>query len=119
MPLGEWLKFLRAAQRAGAADDTAVAEVTAWQDDSVIIGYKVEVSSSSSATSEPADVSLPTWLVHDLLSVVREVAQSDGDVRGLEGGARSALQAAYDHLLMPVLGENPYSEEPGKSAQAS
>jgi hypothetical protein len=48
--------------------------------------------------------------VQDLLSVVREVAQSDGDVRGLVEGARTALQRAHGHLLEPVLGEDLYGE---------
>ena len=38
------------------------------------------------------------------------MAESDGDVRGLESGAQKALQAAYDYLLLPILGKNPYSE---------
>jgi hypothetical protein len=99
-----WEQFLEQARRAGAIDDTPVAEYMPDGTD-VLCAWRVSLPDSPSPA--PQQVTLPTWLVHDLLSVVRIVAQSDGDVRGLELGAQKALQNAYDHLLLPILGENP------------
>lgn len=110
MTVSQWERFLRQARQAGAGDDTSVTEVMCTGSDEIIHSYRVEVSERNNG--EPEAVSLPVWLVHDLLSVVSEVAKSDGDVRGMESGAQTALQNAYDHLLRPVLGENPYNTPP-------
>jgi hypothetical protein len=107
LTVGQWEAFLRQARQAGAADGTPVAEVMPDGTD-ILCAYRVEIPDGGPAA--PEQVTLPTWLVHDLLSVVSVVAQSDGDVRGLESGAQKALQSTYDHLLTPVLGENPYSK---------
>lgn len=101
-----WEQFLLQARRAGANDETPIDEHT-HQGADVVVSYQIKVTDSD--VSEPEHVVVPTWLVHDLLSVVTIVAESDGDVRGLESGAQKALQTAYDYLLLPVLGENPYS----------
>jgi hypothetical protein len=102
----QWEQFLLQARRAGAKDETPVDEHLHEGTD-VVVSYQVKVTDSGVA--EPEHVVVPTWLIHDLLSVVTIVAESDGDVRGLESGAQKALQAAYDYLLLPILGENPYS----------
>jgi hypothetical protein len=104
----QWEEFLAQARRAGAGDDTSVDEHMAQGTD-VLVGYRVTVEDPD--TTAPEHVVLPTWLMHDLLSVVKIVATSDGDVRGLGTGAQKALQSAYDHLLLPVLGENPYADD--------
>ncbi len=104
LTVSQWEGFLQQARRAGAADDTLVAEVMATGSDEIIHSYRVEVPEAHSA--QPEKVTLPVWLVHDLLSVVRRVATSDGDVRGLPPDAQTTLQNALDHLLQPVLGEN-------------
>jgi len=114
MTVRQWEEFLSLARRAGAADGTVVAEVTADHSEDILCSYRVE--RPDGPVSGPEQVVLPTWLVHDLLSVVKEVATSDGDVRGLETGAKTALQHAYDHLLLPVLGENPYSSAADKDS---
>jgi hypothetical protein len=112
LTVGDWEAFLRHARRAGAAASTGVREVMAEGTD-VLVGWQVSLEGTDDPA--PETVALPVWLVHDLLSVVREVAQSDGDVRGLES-AQAALQNAYDHMLEPVLGENLCSKR-GEPAQ--
>ena len=102
----QWEQFLLKARHAGANDETLVDEHR-HQGTDVIVSYQVKVTGSD--VNEPEHVVVPTWLIHDLLSVVTIVAESDGDVRGLESGAQKALQTAYDYLLLPVLGANPYS----------
>jgi hypothetical protein len=102
----QWEQFLLQARRAGASDGTSVDEHT-HQGTDVVVSYQVKVTDSH--VSEPEQIVVPTWLIHDLLSVVTIVAKSDGDVRGLESGAQKALQTAYDYLLLPILGENLYS----------
>lgn len=108
LPLTRWEEFVRLARQAGAGDDTPVNEVMCDGTTDVLWGFRVELTDATSGA--PEQVSLPTWLVHDLLRVVTEVAQSDGDVRGLETGARTALANAYDHMLTPVLGASPYND---------
>lgn len=109
LPLAKWEEFFRLARQAGAGDGTPVTEVMCDGSDDIVCAYRVELSGEEAAA--PEQVSVPAWLVHDLLSVVRIVAQSDGDVRGLETGAQTALQAAYGYLLTPVLGEDPYADK--------
>jgi hypothetical protein len=111
--VGQWETFLRQARRAGASDDTPVAEVMHDGTD-VLCAYRVAVTDSQGAA--PEQVTIPASLVHDLLSVVAEVAKSDGDVRGLESGAQTALQSTYDYLLAPVLGGNPNSSRSGEAS---
>ena len=106
LTVGQWEQFLLQARRAGADDETLVDEHV-HQGTDVVGSYQVTVTDPD--TTEPQHVMVPTWLIHDLLSVVTIVAESDGDVRGLESGAQKALQTAYDYLLLPILGENPYS----------
>jgi hypothetical protein len=113
----QWEDFLGHARRAGASDDTSVTEVMCAGTD-VLNSYRVEISEERRTGPGPEHVTLPTWLVYDLLSVVTEVAKSDGDVRGLESGAQTALQRTYDYLLRPVLGESPYSSEPTEDPKA-
>ena len=71
--LAQWEGFLATARQAGAVDGTTVAEVMADGSTDVLVSWRVEVNRDDS--QPPERVSLPTWLVHDLLSVVREVAQ--------------------------------------------
>jgi hypothetical protein len=104
----QWEQFLLQARRAGAGDETTVNEHMHEGTD-VVVSYQIKVTDSVAA--EPEHVVVPTWLIHDLLSVVTIVAESDGDVRGLESGAQKARQATYDYLLEPILGENPYTAD--------
>jgi hypothetical protein len=83
----------------------------------VVVSYQIKVTDSDAA--EPEHVVVPTWLIHDLLSVVTIVAESDGDVRGLESGAQKARQATYDYLLEPILGENPYTADSESDSAAA
>ena len=115
LTVGRWEEFLRLARQAGAGDGTPVAEVMCDGSSDVLCAYRVVLSGDEEA--QPEQVPLPVWLVHDLLSVVRLVAESDGDVRGLESGAQTALQNTYDHLLRPVLGENPYSDSADSASE--
>jgi hypothetical protein len=104
----QWEQFLLQARRAGADDETPVNEHMHEGTD-VVVSYQIKVTESRATA--PEHVVVPTWLIHDLLSVVTIVAEGDGDVRGLESGAQKARQATYDYLLEPVLGENPYTSE--------
>ncbi|MHB1592783.1 MAG: hypothetical protein ACYCO9_00405 [Streptosporangiaceae bacterium] len=115
MTVCQWERFLHQARQAGAADDAPVAEVMSTGDDEIIHSYRVEVSGDRGAAAEL--VSLPVSLVHDLLFIVGEVAKSDGDVRGLVAGAETTLHSAHDHLLVPVLGENPFRADSEKSSE--
>jgi hypothetical protein len=110
LTVSQWERFLGQARRSGATSDTPVAEVTPDGTD-IVCGYRVEIRDPGTDAA-PEQVTLPAALVQDLLNVVTEVAKSDGDVRGLVDGAQSAMQAAYDHLLVPVLGTNDYWLEP-------
>jgi hypothetical protein len=114
MTVCQWERFLHQARQAGAADDAPVAEVMSTGDDEIINSYRVEVSGERGAAEL---VSLPVSLVHDLLFIVGEVAKSDGDVRGLVAGAETTLQSAHDHLLVPVLGENPVRTDSENSSE--
>jgi hypothetical protein len=116
LTIAQWESFLALARQAGAADDTPVEEVMVPRDDEILAGWRVQAAGPAVAAPD-SRVSLPACLVHELLSVVSEVATSDGDVRGLEAGARTAMQRAYDHLLMPVLGDNPYDDQAATTSQ--
>jgi hypothetical protein len=103
-------RFLGQARRAGAADDTPVAEVMPDGTD-VVCGYRVEIRDPGTARA-PEQVTLPAELVQDMLNLVTEVAKGDGDARELVEGAKRVMQDAYDNLLTPVLGVNTYWIEP-------
>ena len=115
MTLSQWERFLRQARQAGATGDSPVAEIMSTGDDEIIHSYRVEVSGEHGATAEL--VSLPVSLVYDLLFIVGEVTKSDGDVRGLVTEAETTLQSAHDHLLIPVLGENPFRADSETSGE--
>ena len=110
LTVSQWGKFLEQARRAGAADDTQVAEVIPDGTDTVC-GYRVEIRDPGTARA-PEQVTLPAALIQDMLNVISEVAKSDGDVRGTVEMAQGVMQAAYDNLLAPVLGVNTYWIEP-------
>ena len=105
--IGEWMRFLTVARAAGATEGSVVEEVMAWQDDSILTGYKV---ASGEIDCEPGPgelVTIPASVLEDLLYVARQVAGSDGDVRGLEGmdgSAGKALTRYADHIMRPVAG---------------
>jgi hypothetical protein len=80
LTVSQWERFLGQARRAGAADDTPVAEVMPDGTD-IVCGYRVEIRDPGTVAI-PEQVTLPAALVQDLLNVVTEVAKSDGDVRG-------------------------------------
>jgi hypothetical protein len=86
IPVREWEEFLAHARRIGASDDAMVTE-DYDDDDRQPSGYLIEVSGTEDAEA-PEVVLLPTDLVHDLLHVVKVVASSGGDVRGLETAAK-------------------------------
>jgi hypothetical protein len=108
LTIRQWEEFLLMARRAGAGDDTPVEEVTVPQEEDILTGWRVKAAVPAVADLD-CPVSLPAWLVQDLLRVVTVVAESDGDVSGLETGAQTALEHAHAHLLRPVLGQSVYS----------
>jgi hypothetical protein len=111
LTISHWEKFLEQARRAGATGDTPVAEVMCTGSDDIINSYRVEIRDPVKAAT-PDLVTLPAALVQDMLNVVSEVAKSDGDVRDTVEMAKRVTQAAYDNLLVPVLGLNEYWIEP-------
>lgn len=80
-----------------------------YERDPVIhIGFKIDVASKDALVT-PKSVTIPTDILHDLLYVARTVANSDGDIRGLESTARDALADFNEHFLTPVLGPDPWA----------
>jgi hypothetical protein len=108
IPIKEWEDFLALARRAGASNSTMVEEEAYDRDPDIVVGFKIETGSGEGTPSRPAMVSVPTNILHDLIHVAREVASSDGDVRGLEATARETLDSFYDYFLEPTLGPNPW-----------
>jgi hypothetical protein len=105
--IGEWTRFLAVARSAGANDASVVEEVTAWQDDSILTGYKIATGQDDLEAVPGELVMIPSGILEDLLYVARQVAQSDGDVRGLEGmegSAGHALTSYAEHVMRPVAG---------------
>ena len=76
----------------------------------VVCGYRVETRDP--ATAAPEQVTLPATLVQDMLNLLGEVAKSHGEVPEIVEGVKHITQAAYDNLLVPVLGVNTYWIEP-------
>jgi hypothetical protein len=113
LPLAKWEEFVRLARQAGAGDDTPVDEVMCDGSSDVLRGWRVELSEDTD-TGEPGKVTLPAFIVQELMHVAKTVAESDGDVRGLEDHARTVLDFTYEHLLKPVLGENPHIDPFGE-----
>lgn len=111
LTVSQWERFLGQARRAGATGESPVAEVMCHGSDDIIHSYRVEIRDPGTAAA-PEQVTLPSALVQDLLNVVSEVAKSDGDVREAVETAQRVAQAAYDNLLVPVLGLNDYWIEP-------
>jgi hypothetical protein len=109
IPLVEWEEFLATARRAGATDDAAVAEITQNPDSAFVMAYAIDVERDEDFEG-PQIVTIPADILHDLLHVVRYVANSDGDVRGLEEAARNSLDAFNDHFLTPAIGPNPWTD---------
>jgi hypothetical protein len=117
IPIVEWEHFLTTARRAGATDDTTIEEETSHLDPETMIGYTIDVERDEESDG-PETVTIPAWLLHDLLFVARDVATSDGDVRGLEVPARRILDRFHDHFLAPVIGPNPWlSDENDKEEE--
>ena len=112
LTVSQWERFLGQARRAGATGESPVAEVMSTGSDDIIHSYRVEVRDPGTAAAAPEQVTLPAALVQDLLNVVSEAAKSDGDVREAVETAKRVVQAAYDNLLVPVLGVNDYWIEP-------
>ena len=113
IPLAEWEEFLANARRAGAADDTPVAEDYDEEDPRTPSGFVITVEQAEPRVS-PENVVLPTDLVHDLIHVVTAVASSDGDVRGLEDTAKQALDHVNEYFRKPALGPNPWTSQDGE-----
>ena len=109
IPLTEWEEFLIAARRAGATTDTTVDEEPDPLDPEQMIGYTIDVTPDEDYEG-PDSVTIPADILHGLLFITRQVASSDGDVRGLEGSAQKILVEFNEHFLAPVLGPNPYAE---------
>ena len=106
----EWERFLSTARRAGASDDTMVEEEADEQWTDVVVAYKIDAEPSEESPDGPETVVVPAEILHGLLFVTRQVASSDGDLRGLEGAARRIVDEFNEHFLTPVLGPNPYAE---------
>jgi DNA-binding Lrp family transcriptional regulator len=105
--IGEWTRFLAVARAAGATEVSVVEEVAAWQDDGILTGYKVATSEANSEAEAGELVTIPAGILEDLLYVARQVARSDGDVRGLEGmegSAEQALTSYAEHVMRPMAG---------------
>jgi len=108
--IAEWERFLALARHAGAQDDAQVgiAADPRYGDDA-LDAYVIETEDDPDATeTAPETVTVPARLVHDLLYVVRTVAQGDGDARGLVEPAKEVLETSTEYLLRPVLGRDPY-----------
>jgi len=110
LTVSQWERFLAQARRAGASGDTPVAEVMSTGSDDIINSYRVEIRDPVKAA--PEQVTLPAALVQDMLNLLGEVAKSHGEVPEIVEGAKRIAQAAYDNLLVPVLGMNDYWIEP-------
>jgi hypothetical protein len=105
--ISEWTRFLAVARAASANGGSVVEEVTAWQDDSILTGYKVATDQDDSEAGPGELVTTPADILEDLLYVARRVAQSDGDVRGLEGmegSAGHALTSYAEYVMRPAAG---------------
>jgi hypothetical protein len=98
-----WQAFLTAARLAGAAEDAAVEEVTDQQDPSIVTGFRIDTGQDA-APAGPASVTVPADILADFLTVVRDVAISDGDVRGSEPTAQRGLARFSAYFLEPTLG---------------
>jgi hypothetical protein len=112
IPLPQWEEFLVAARRAGATADTTVDEEIDPLDPEQMIGYTIDVTPGEDDEDDegPASVTVPADILHGLLFVTRQVASSEGDVRGLEGSAQRIIAEFNEHFLTPVLGPNPYAD---------
>jgi hypothetical protein len=109
IPLIDWEEFLVAARRAGATADTTVDEEPDPLDPEQMIGYTIDVTPDADYEG-PDSVTVPADVLHGLLFITRQVASSDGDVRGLEGSAQRIIAEFNEHFLTPALGPNPYAE---------
>jgi hypothetical protein len=111
IPIREWEEFLAIARRAGASDDTMIEDEVYESDPDIQIGYKIDVEHAGKRSSSgPDSVAVPAEILHGLLFITRQVASSDGDVRGLEAPAQRIIAEFNEHFLTPVLGPNPYAE---------
>ena len=103
IPVVEWEEFLAHARRAGAADDTPVTEDYGEDDPRTPSGFVITVEQGEPSAT-PENVLLPTGLVHDLIHIATVVAESDGDVRGLETTAKDILDHVNEYFRKPALG---------------
>jgi hypothetical protein len=110
LTVSQWERFLSQARRAAATDESPVAELMSTGSDDIIHSYRVEIRDPGAAA--PEQVTLPAALVQDMLNLLGEVAKSHGEVPEIVEGAKHVAQAAYDNLLVPVLGLNTYWIEP-------
>jgi hypothetical protein len=109
-PITEWEEFLAQARRSGASDTTPVLEEFENDDPYRPRGWVIEVEQGDDP-APPENVILPTDLVHDLIFVATEVANGDGDVRGLEVAARRVLDQLNEHFRSPALGPSPWTSK--------
>ena len=110
IPIAEWEQFLAQGRRAGASDSALVADEYDERHPDMSHGWMIEVEQTTPA-HRPENVTLPTRLLHNLLYVATQVANSDGDVRGLVEPAKETVDQVNEHYRRIPLGPNPWRSE--------
>jgi hypothetical protein len=99
MTIGQLEEFLAQARAAGAQSDTKVDEITHDQDPQIVLGWRVAAADTS---RQPRDVPMPHRLMWNIHSMLEQIGNGDGDVRGLQAEVMDLDSALLEALMKHV-----------------
>lgn len=97
--LGELAQFVAHARAGGVGDGDALETVVAENDPDLQLGWRVELGEPTGGME--ATVKLPVSLAGSIVELLNLVAESDGDVRGLQEGVVKIRDELLQALLRP------------------
>lgn len=98
LPFGELASFVEHARQAGATRDTPVVAVPTEQDPSILIALRVEMDELA---NQPAELRVERDDVKELLDLLAEIDDNDGDARSQLHVVRELRQRLTHIVLQP------------------
>ncbi|MEY9911863.1 hypothetical protein ABIA35_008120 [Catenulispora sp. MAP12-49] len=99
--LGELAQFVAHARAGGVDDGEALEAVVADNDHHLQVGWRVELGEPAGGME--AEVKLSASLAGSVVELLNLVAESDGDVRGLQEGVVKVRDELLQALLHPAV----------------
>ncbi|WP_158893375.1 hypothetical protein [Amycolatopsis anabasis] len=96
VPFGALTAFVEHARHTGIADDAPVTEVSPDQDPEMLVALRIELDRLG---ERPADVRVPRADILELLDVIAEIDENDGDGRAHLATLRE-LRQRLTHLAI-------------------